>query len=296
MITNKNLKNLIEIPAEEKAEFDNLIKTYRSKYIQKAGDVVDIVFKQGKYKNAVLKKTGITNIILEVREEAYNVFLEEEAKFNTNLLRDISLKLDTPKSIINYLIEKNITNKKGQELLKAVRHICGEYAGRISPYIYALSLSNTQSRRSRAGTTFEAIIYELYDILKYPYSSQNKIGRKIFEEVGLGKKVDSVLPGIEEFKDRRNKTIIGTMKTTLRERWQEVAEEIERTKIPEIHLLTVDEVISKSKAKEMANHNIVIVTPDFVAENPELSDMKNIISFEEYFFEEIPNILKYWKK
>jgi hypothetical protein len=31
------------------------------------------------------------------------------------------------------------------------------------------------------------------------------------------------------------------MKTSLRERWQEVAEEIERTKIPEIHLLTVDE-------------------------------------------------------
>jgi hypothetical protein len=34
------------------------------------------------------------------------------------------------------------------------------------------------------------------------------------------------------------------MKTSLRERWQEVAEEIERTKIPEIHLLTVDEDIS----------------------------------------------------
>ncbi len=296
MITDKKLKTLIEIPAEEKEEFNNLIKDYRSKYIQKASDVVDIVFKKGGYKNEVLKRKGITKIILEVRENAYNLFLDEEAKFNTNLLRDISIKLDTPKSIIDYLIQKNIADKKGPELLKAVRNICGEYAGRISPYIYALSLSNTQSRRARAGSTFESIIYELYDILKYPYSSQNKIGRKIFEEVGLGKKVDSVLPGIDEFKDRRNKTIIGTMKTTLRERWQEVAEEIERTKIPEIHLLTVDEVISKSKAKEMANHNIVIVTPDFVAENPELSDMKNIISFEEYFFEEIPNILKYWKK
>jgi hypothetical protein len=49
------------------------------------------------------------------------------------------------------------------------------------------------------------------------------------------------------------------MKTSLRERWQEVAEEIERTKIPEIHLLTVDEDISKNKAQEMANHNIIVI-------------------------------------
>jgi hypothetical protein len=48
------------------------------------------------------------------------------------------------------------------------------------------------------------------------------------------------------------------MKTSLRERWQEVAEEIERTKIPEIHLLTVDEDIPKNKAQEMANHNKLI--------------------------------------
>jgi hypothetical protein len=51
------------------------------------------------------------------------------------------------------------------------------------------------------------------------------------------------------YEQRRNKTIISTMKTSLRERWQEVAEEIERTKIPEIHLLTVDEDIPKNKAQ-----------------------------------------------
>ena len=91
--------------------------------------------------------------------------------------------------------------------------------------------------------------------------------------MGLGKKVDSILPNINCFSRRRNKTIIGTMKTTLRERWQEVAEEIERTKIPEIHLLTVDQEISSSKASEMANHNIVVVVYDFVANSEALSSM-----------------------
>ncbi len=155
-------------------------------------------------------------------------------------------------------------------------------------------MSNTQSRRSRAGKSFEAIIYKIYERLGYEYDSQSKVGRKIFDSLGLGKKVDSILPNIEAFKQRRNKTIIGTMKTSLRERWQEVAEEIERTKIPEIHLLTADESIPKSKAQEMANHNIIIVTYDWVANSEALKSMKNIISFEEYLFEEIPNVIKFW--
>jgi len=84
------------------------------------------------------------------------------------------------------------------------------------------------------------------------------------------------------------------MKTSLRERWQEVAEEIERTKIPEIHLLTAADDISKSKADEMSRHNIVIVAYDWVANSESLKEAKNIVSFEEYLFDEIPGILKFW--
>ena len=162
--------------------------------------------------------------------------------------------------------------------------------------MYRIALSNTQSRRSRAGKTFEAIIYKIYESLGYEFDSQSKVGRKTFDELGLGKKVDSILPNIDFFGKRRNKTIIGTMKTTLRERWQEVAEEIERTKIPEIHLLTADENISSSKAKEMANHNIVVVAYDWVANSDSLSSKDNIISFEDYMFKEIPTILKFWEE
>ena len=137
---------------------------------------------------------------------------------------------------------------------------------------------------------------KIYDLLDYPYDSQGRVGRKIFDDVGLGKKVDSILPSIDNFTTLRNKTIIGTMKTTLRERWQEVAEEIERTKIPVIHLLTVDDNISRSKADEMSKHNIVVVAYDWVANSKKLKEARNIVSFEDYFFEEIPQIIRYWKK
>jgi hypothetical protein len=293
-MNNDGLLSVVNIPESEATEFDALIKEYRNKYIRKSGTVVDEVFGETDYAKELTKKKNVSEIIAKVREAAWQKFLIEEAEFNTILIRDLHKKLDTPRSIMELLIQHRITDKTGEDLTEAVREMCGEYAGRVYPYIYVLSLSNTNSRRSRAGKTFEAIIYKIYSILGYPFDSQGKVGRKMFEEVGLGKKVDSVLPSIEAFKQRRNKTIIGTMKTTLRERWQEVAEEIERTNIPEIHLLTVDESIAKSKAQEMGNHNIVIVGPQELAESEGLKDMKNIISFEEYFFEEIPQYLEFW--
>lgn len=72
-----------------------------------------------------------------------------------------------------------------------------------------------------------------------------------------------------------------------------MAEEIARTNIPEIHLLTVDDKITKSKAEEMSNHNIAIVAYKKISDE---LNLKNIISFEDYFFNEIPEYLKYWNK
>lgn len=290
-----NIPIVVEIPKMEQDMFDRLIKDYRTNYIRTSQEIVEIVLKENpKYLKHISSK-HISKAILDLREIVWKEYLKDEVNFNAVLMRDLYKILQTPKKILDVLLDNNIIEKKGDELIETIKEICGEYAGRVFPYIYRLSLSNTQSRRSRAGKSFEAIIYKIYEALGYQYDSQSKVGRKTFETLGLGKKVDSILPNIEAYKNRRNKTIIGTMKTSLRERWQEVAEEIERTKIPVIHLLTADENIPKSKAQEMANHNIIIVTYDWVANSDALSSMKNIISFEEYLFEEIPNIIKYWK-
>ena len=93
----------------------------------------------------------------------------------------------------------------------------------------------------------------------------------------------------------RNKTIVGSMKTTLRERWQEVVEEITRSNLPNIYLLTVDEDISILKAKQMAEHNIVPVVLKKIKEQPSLNKMRNIIDFETFFTKEIPSVMDYWE-
>ncbi len=294
MINQKNIPVIIEIPNEELLKFDSLIKEYRTKYIRTSQQIVELVLLNNEQYLNQIKLKQVSNCIAELREIVWQEYLLDEVKFNAILMRDLHKILETPKEILEVLLDNQITDKKGDELIESIKEICGEYSGRIFPYIYRLSLSNTQSRRSRAGKSFEAIIYKIYESLGYEYDSQSKVGRKTFDSLGLGKKVDSILPNIKCYAERRNKTIIGTMKTSLRERWQEVAEEIERTKIPEIHLLTADESIPKSKAQEMSNHNIIIVTYEWVANSTSLKSMKNIISFEEYLFEEIPNILKFW--
>ena len=289
-----NLHMITEVPEDEQKSFDALIKEYRKKYIRTTEALLTSIVSENTNIIKYIKKQEVSKSIQILRELVWQEYLSDEVQFNAYFMKDLYTKLDTPKEILDELIIKNIVLENSAELEESIRKTCGEYAGRVFPYIYRLSLSNTQSRRSRAGATFEYIIYYLYDILEYNYDSQKKVGRKLFDTMGLGKKVDSIMPSIEAYSQRRNKTIIGTMKTTLRERWQEVAEEIERTKIPEIHLLTVDEDISLNKAKEMAQHNIIVVTYEWVSNNSKLKEMKNITSFEEYFFEELPVIYSYW--
>lgn len=293
MIKLKNIPAIIEIPDEELLKFDSLIKEYRSKYIRTSQQIVELVLLGNEQYLDQIKLKQVSKCIAELREIVWQEYLLDEVKFNAILMRDLHKILETPKEILEVLLDNQITDKKGDELIESIKEICGEYSGRVFPYIYRLSLSNTQSRRSRAGKSFEAIIYKIYESLGYEYDSQSKVGRKTFDSLGLGKKVDSILPNIKYYAERRNKTIIGTMKTSLRN-WYEIANEIGRQN-PVVHILTADESIPKGKAQEMANHNIIVVTYEWVANSNSLKSMKNIISFEEYLFKEIPFYFNFWK-
>jgi hypothetical protein len=291
------MNNLIQIPNEELEEFKQLIRDYRAKYIPTNPELIERILSREKERiNDVIENQKISEVISYLREEIYNEFLQEESKFNVEVIKSLEAQFDTPREILQFVTKDLKGNNFDEEKLnQRVNEMCGEYAGRISPYIYQLSLSNTNARRARAGKTFEAVIYKLYEIFGFQFESQKKIGKEHFQEHGLGKIVDSLLPSVDAFEKRRDKVIIGTMKTTLRERWQEVIEEISRTGLPQIYLLTMDDDISISKAEQMGKHNIVLVTPKYVKEQEGLKSRRNIMSFEEYFLSEVPDKLSYWK-
>lgn len=291
----KDLTFLTEIPVEEQEAFDLYIRTARKKFILPPKDTVTrVLAEHAELIDALKGDKDVSGVVRTLREEAFSSFLVQEAEMNAYILKHISEKFTVPGEKFNHLFD--IFEKSDEEIRERLRKFFGDYAGQIYPYIYRLSLSNTQSRRSRAGKVFEGIIYGLYDVLDYPYESQATVGSKNFQTKKLGKIVDSLLPNLEAFEQRRDKVIIGTMKTTLRERWQEVIEEINRTGLPSIYLLTVDEDISSSKVEQMANHNVILVVYRDVKAQDTLVNKRNVVSFEDYFFDEIPQNLEYWAK
>lgn len=288
-----NLNYITEIAEQDKDAFAEFIREARARYISSPKDTVTKILQDHRELLPTTDSVSdISLIIMALREHSYTYFLEQESRMNAYVLRHISELLELPKERFETLY-RVFEETKGDQKEK-LRVFFGEYAGHIYPYIYALSLSNTQSRRSRAGKVFEGIIYALYESLNYPYESQATVGSSNFRERRLGKLVDSLLPSLAAFEGRRDKVVIGTMKTTLRERWQEVVEEVARTGLPSIYLLTADDDISENKVDQMANHNVILVVYKDIKRLPALSSKHNVISFEDYFYNEIPDKLRYW--
>ena len=268
------------------------IKKYRNKFIK----TPEQYLKQLKDKKIVdIKgiKKDVSNGIELLREGCWQLYLEDEAVFNKNFIAHLVQARELPNSLLKEYIKKtNIKFSKNFD--DDLCNLIGNYTGSIMPYLYALDLSTTNSRRSRSGKTFEAIIkFLIKDVYGYPFDDQSTVAEGFFQEQGIGKIVDGIIPGKNSYINNRAKTLIITMKTSLRERWQEVAEEMRRTNIPQIYLLTVDKTLTASKLKTMAHQNICIVNYDSVKE--QYKKHSNVISFTEFFNHEIPHCLEYWE-
>ena len=90
--------------------------------------------------------------------------------------------------------------------------------------------------------------------------SQGNIGKKFFLDKGLGKLVDIVSPSSSEYVINKRNTVLISAKTTLRERWQEVPEEMGRTGAREMFLVTLDNTISQEVIETLNDANIQVVT------------------------------------
>jgi hypothetical protein len=239
-----------------------------------------------------------TKLIFLIRETAWNIYIQHEQMVCGKALEQLLRTNTETRSILKQMIEHDGLKKineatNDEEVLDVVSHIIGELSGRIFPFQYELAKSVTQSRRSRAGTAFERVIRHIIDIKGFPCDDQSKAGTHLFEQNGLGKIVDGLLPGLKQYNQHRAKCAILTMKTTLRERWQEVVEELHRTNVPHIYLLTLDDDISAAKLATMKSHNITLVAPDYVQNNSPA--IMNLISFEQLFNKDLPHILQWWE-
>ena len=289
---------IFELDNDEKNWWSNVIKEFRQEIVAKPQSYVDAYITKNEASLDTIRK-DVSGFILQIRSSCWSTYLIDEVDFHKKVISHLIREREIPSTILQELVETelfedSLISSDKTVLLKGLSDLVGDFAGRIMPYIYDLSLSTTNSRRSRAGNTFEAIIAHMMQLYGYPYEDQSSLGTSFYSKHELGKMVDGVIPGAEAYNSNRSKCHIVTMKTTLRERWQEVVEELKRTNIPHIYLLTLDDSISKGVFKTMKHHNITIV--DYLEVKERFPEDKNIMSFEEYFEREIPHTLSYWER
>lgn len=242
-------------------EYKQIIKDNREHAFKQPYESVYDVFLRLGYdkKNAAYFQQNASSIVEQLREHTWDTFKPVEKEFTANMLCKL-------------IDEKRI---QGLTAAEAITWYVENYAD----HIYALTLSNTQSRRSRAGKEFEAIIELLLAGASIPFDAQGSIGKKEFARKELGKLVDLVSPGVVQYVINKRDTVLISAKTTLRERWQEVPEEIQRTGAQEMFLATLDTDISDDVLRILYEANIQITTTESIKKKF-YEDNDRVLSFE----------------
>ena len=222
--------------------YDEMIKYERINHFATPFDMAYEAFVDLGYdhKDPAFFRENASEFVEKMRGQCWAEFVPHEKEFTTRLLR--------------MLIDRDKVS--GMSPVEAIEDFVMEYP----EHIYKLSLSNTQSRRSRAGKEFEAILELLLIGADVPADTQGSVGKQVFARNGLGKLVDFVSPGVVQYlRNKRNTTLISA-KTTLRERWQEVPEEITRTGTREMYLATLDDGITEETRTVLYESNVILAT------------------------------------
>lgn len=247
----KDLGDYLEDVKDERTSF------FKSSFERAYDSFIKLGFDK---KEAAYFINNASTIVEQMRRQCWNDFVEEEREFTIFMMKK--------------LIDKDYVKTLSAD--KAVEW----YVETYPEHIYQLNLSNTQSRRSRAGKEFEDIIELILIGAGVPMDSQGNIGKESFIQKGLGKMVDAVSPGVVEFEENKRNTVLISAKTTLRERWQEVPEEMGRTGAREMFLATLDEKISDDVLNTLYEANIQVTTTAAIKESRYPSNSR-VLSFEQ---------------
>lgn len=180
-------------------EFKKLIRTERQRIIKP----YDIVFEQfsklgiDKLSAKEIQESAST-IIEQLRVDTWQSYVPLEEKFTTDMVEKIA-NADTSNTFNNSVGVQAITS----------------FVSKYPDHLHQLILSNTNSRRSRAGKEFEAMLELLLMGCDIPMDSQGKIEKKVFADKGLGKMVDIVIPSAVQFTIDKFNTVLISAKTTL---------------------------------------------------------------------------------
>lgn len=146
--------------------------------------------------------------------------------------------------------------------------------------LYQVMLNASQQRKTRVGTGFEAHIRTMLEAGHIPHAEQAVVSTR---------RPDFVLPNKPLYVSKSADALVLAAKTTLRERWKQVPMEQRNCTV---FLATMDEKVTRSAVRDMANLQITLVVPEaFKAHGTVIEYAKepNVLTFKQFFREEIAN-------
>lgn len=148
------------------------------------------------------------------------------------------------------------------------------------PELDATFLSAAQTRKSRAGRSFEHHVARVFRDGRIRHEEQVILGSR---------RPDFVLPDVPTLRSKSrafNDAAIVSLKTTLRERWKQLS--LERFN-GDVFLATVDDRVTADAISDMAANGICLVVPESLKKSDETcyASKPNVITFRTFFDDEI---------
>lgn len=228
-----------------------------------AAEAAQLITKRFGYTKDKIKQ-NFDRLLHETEKETYSVYLKYEKQYG--------------ESVINILVDYLI--KKGElKDLNQTSVVLGKYFGLLDKFFLSLA----QSRKSRAGKSFEAIHNALFKELNYPFNEQRVINGK----------PDFLMPSHDHWEIDPMDCIIFTSKRTLRERWRQIVTEGTRGK--GFFLATIDTKVTPSQLQEMHKNRIYLVCPQSI-KSKYYGNVINVLSFTQFFKDHLDPAMERWKR
>jgi hypothetical protein len=170
---------------------------------------------------------------------------------------------------LEIIFRDGVAPTTGQIVQRVVRHFIP---------LYQVMLNASQQRKTRVGAGFESHIRRMLQTGNIPFAEQAVVSTR---------RPDFVLPTKGLYVHNSSDALVLAAKTTLRERWKQVPMEQRNCTI---FLATMDEKVTQSAVKEMANLQITLVVPEAFKAPGTVVDYareSNVLTFKQFFREEI---------
>ena len=139
---------ILELPEAEKAWWKKEIQKYRASKVKPPLFYVDNAIVETKLTEKEIGREPNSSI-RKIRSAAWSHYIKDELKFHRDVIYTLIKERPRAGEILEEVLAGNSAVKIEKE---SIAEIMGEYLGRAMPYFYQLSLSTTNSRRTRAGT------------------------------------------------------------------------------------------------------------------------------------------------